>query len=682
MTTVVDELLYKMDADFSALKRELKAGEGAVEQSSQKISKSLEKSGKSVRENVADFEKWALKVGAAAAAAGAAFAAAKLVSVTREFDILNAQLITATGSAAGAAKAMEAIKDFAATTPFDLAQVTDSFGKLVNLGLTPSEQALRSYGDTASAMGKDMGQLIEAVADAATGEFERLKEFGIKASSEGDRVKFTFRGVTTEVGKNAAEIEQFLIGIGENNFAGAMEQRMMTLDGAISNLGDNVTNLFLSISQAGAGDLLADGVRSASEALQELTAMIQSGELLARLEAFSMKFGGLAEDAQRSFEIISSMMEEFSNYIGEQADATGISLEGAFENAPENIRAFIQLMTTELAAFIDRTAAYGTEMMENLKFWEDESFDLDARLAQIDSARQTSIEMIMAERDATIASVDTQISKADELRAKFDEMNAARAAEVAGTDRLAEFAIAKPPAADEGPTDEEIKAQEKAERELEKLMEQYKTEEELLMNKQARELELIALHEDQLTAMGADGAELRAKIVAENEKKISEIRRKEKASQIKQETDKWNLFAKAASMGFQAIFGESKTAQIALAGINTATGITQALASSPFPVNLANAAIVAANGAQQISQIRGASIGGGAGSGGGISGGASAAAAVPPPQAQGVGSSDDVLRQVVNVSLQGDSFGRDGVRDLLARVKEELRDGGDIGDIN
>ena len=35
-------------------------------------------------------------------------------------------------------------------------------------------------------MGKDLSQMIEAVADATTGEFERLKEFGIKAGKEGD----------------------------------------------------------------------------------------------------------------------------------------------------------------------------------------------------------------------------------------------------------------------------------------------------------------------------------------------------------------------------------------------------------------------------------------------------------------------------------------------------------------
>ena len=35
-------------------------------------------------------------------------------------------------------------------------------------------------------MGKSLNQMIEAVADATTGEFERLKEFGIKARTHGE----------------------------------------------------------------------------------------------------------------------------------------------------------------------------------------------------------------------------------------------------------------------------------------------------------------------------------------------------------------------------------------------------------------------------------------------------------------------------------------------------------------
>lgn len=175
-------------------------------------------------------------LGPAVAAAGAVATLTKVVNVTKQFGALNAQLITATGSAANAEIAFDAIQGFATRTPFDLAGVTDAFVKLVNLGLDPSERALTSYGNTASAMGRDLNQLIEAVADAATGEFERLKEFGIKAKSEGDKVSFTFRGVTTQIGKNAAEIEQYLIALGENEFAGAMNERTKTLGGALSNL--------------------------------------------------------------------------------------------------------------------------------------------------------------------------------------------------------------------------------------------------------------------------------------------------------------------------------------------------------------------------------------------------------------------------------------------------------------
>jgi len=42
---------------------------------------------------------------------------AKIVSVQRQFDVLNAGLQTAVGSAEGAAKAFEALQDFAAKTP-------------------------------------------------------------------------------------------------------------------------------------------------------------------------------------------------------------------------------------------------------------------------------------------------------------------------------------------------------------------------------------------------------------------------------------------------------------------------------------------------------------------------------------------------------------------------------------
>ncbi|WP_063513454.1 tape measure protein [Moraxella ovis] len=185
-----------------------------------------------------------------AAATGVFASVSSMVSVRREFDVLNASLITATGSAQSASEQMDKLKDFAQTTPYDLAQAVDGFAKLKNLGLDPSIDSLNSFGNTASAMGKDLSQMIEAVADATTFEFERLKEFGIKASQQKDKVAFTFQGITTTVGKNAKDIQKYLLDIGNVNFAGAMAERMNTLDGAIANLEGSYKNLLLAIGDA------------------------------------------------------------------------------------------------------------------------------------------------------------------------------------------------------------------------------------------------------------------------------------------------------------------------------------------------------------------------------------------------------------------------------------------------
>jgi len=212
------------------------------------------------------------KVAAAAGAAiGAMGAGAKLLEVARQFDVFEAQLKTATGSIEEARKRMKELSDFAASTPFDVSQSIDGFIKLKNLGLDPSIASLESYGNTASAMGKSMNQMIEAVADASTFEFERLKEFGIRASQEADRVIFTFQGVETSVAKNSKAIQKYLMDLGETEFAGAMQDRTESLDGAISNLADSWDRLFLSVSNQGAGDLIESSARGATTALNTLS---------------------------------------------------------------------------------------------------------------------------------------------------------------------------------------------------------------------------------------------------------------------------------------------------------------------------------------------------------------------------------------------------------------------------
>lgn len=476
-----------------------------------------------------------------AAAVSATATLTKLVDVQRQFDVLNAGLITATGSSEKAAVAFEALREFAAKTPYDLGQAVEGFTKLVNLGLTPSEAALTSYGNTASAMGKNLNDMIEAVADASTGEFERLKEFGIKASSEGDRVKFTFQGVTTEIGKNAGEIEQYLMKIGETSFAGAMEQRMNSLDGAIANLGDTWDQLFLTVSQSGVGDLIETAVRMATDALQELTDMVASGELEGYLDAVAGKFDDWGGDIQQTIQILTNFYKDNLSQFEDEGASTVQFLIDAFKNFPENVRAFIQIMVVEVAAGLDKVSAYAGAFKDGVKaIFNDDTFAgvgarLEGELSGINSARESSLETIMAEREASITSFDKQIEKAKQLRNEYDKNQAAKAAQTG--DRLAEFGLNKGTPGKED-SEEDSKADKKAakeaerlakkeaqleaarKRELDSLVESLYTEEEAIASSYERRMQIIAQN---LEAGSAKRTELEDKVKADRDKQMEEL---------------------------------------------------------------------------------------------------------------------------------------------------------------
>lgn len=262
MATAVGQLTIEMAANIVRLQQDMAGARKTVDGAMASIEKSVQTAMRTVS-------------GLFAGVTIGAFAG-KLVSVEREFGTLNASLVTVTGSARDADKAFALLTNFAATTPFSLQEVTAAFIKMKAMGLDASEAALRSYGNTASAMGKSLNQMIEAVADAATGEFERLKEFGIRAKSEGDRVTLTFRGVSTNIGKNAAEIENYLRRIGDVDFAGAMDARAKTLDGAISNLGDSWDSLFRTINNELTGPLLMKAVQSAQTAVAGLGDVVKN----------------------------------------------------------------------------------------------------------------------------------------------------------------------------------------------------------------------------------------------------------------------------------------------------------------------------------------------------------------------------------------------------------------------
>jgi phage tail tape-measure protein len=176
------------------------------------------------------------------------------------FESYGAALETAEGSAARARQAMSWIEQFAKDTPYELDQVTEAYIALRNYGIDPTSGSFRSVGNASSAMQKSVMQGVEALADAQTGEFERLKEFGIRARAESNSVTFTYmrdgKEMVVTSRKNAAAIQAAVLGIFDARFEGAMERQSKTMNGLWSNLMDWVSSFQQDIADAGVFDFI------------------------------------------------------------------------------------------------------------------------------------------------------------------------------------------------------------------------------------------------------------------------------------------------------------------------------------------------------------------------------------------------------------------------------------------
>lgn len=195
-------------------------------------------------------------VAAAAIGAGGVALAKGVIDTSAEFERYQASLETIEGSTEKAKASLDWIAEFATKTPYELAGVTEAFIKLKTYGIDPiADDALRTLGDTASAMGKPINQAVEALADAATFEFERLKEFGLRAQQKGNEVTFTWtengKQLSKVVKKNSEDVRKFILDNFGSRFAGAMIRQSKTWDGMLSNFSDGWTNFLRKIGDAG-----------------------------------------------------------------------------------------------------------------------------------------------------------------------------------------------------------------------------------------------------------------------------------------------------------------------------------------------------------------------------------------------------------------------------------------------
>lgn len=237
-----------------------------------------------IRERLDAAAKKAVMLGVAITGAAAGLAhlfKTQFVDTAAQFERFGAVLETLTGSAEKGKAALAWVSDFAERTPFEIDEVTAAFVKLNSYGIDATKGSLESAGNAAAAMGKTLDQAVEALADAMTGENERLKEFGIKARQHGNRIvyEYTNHGQTLKKVARANSREQMraaIEGIWNEKYQGAMDRLSRTWTGVVSNLSDMWTRFKVAVMEAGVFDWLKGKLQGVLDTVNELAA---SGEL-------------------------------------------------------------------------------------------------------------------------------------------------------------------------------------------------------------------------------------------------------------------------------------------------------------------------------------------------------------------------------------------------------------------
>jgi len=294
MAKTVDELIIKIQADTSDLRKQLNNIQGKLNMTGRAGAMAF-----GAGAGGAGFGAALSKIPKSAMAAAAGIAAvavgiSKVAQVGSGFEDLKDSLDTVFGGMKQGQQAMDRVMKFAQTTPFQIEDVTKAFIQLKSSGVEPSEDMLQAFADTASTSIDQLGAfeaMVRLVQRSAAGglgleEINMLDDRGIPATKMLTEALGKSRDELSEFGKTAegaAIMVDALIAGMKEDFGGAMESKMDNLSTKTSNMTIAFKQLADEVFKSGLGDFLkmmADKLTSIANAISKAIRAVSGRETL------------------------------------------------------------------------------------------------------------------------------------------------------------------------------------------------------------------------------------------------------------------------------------------------------------------------------------------------------------------------------------------------------------------
>lgn len=480
-----------------------------------------------------------------------------------------------------------------------------------------SEQELQTLASTANVTSEKMESLSFAFAQVgidASGAAQLLNDVTEAASEFGNVESGPFQDFADQLGLTAEEAKAL-----------ANDIKDLSGDEAMLELIERSQEVGLSFADTN------QALKSISSDFQFLTPLIEGNaaamkDLEARYNEANSALAltaGQSEDLQRLAESTSLLTTQLGNAAGLISASVAPQFEAFFnaviEIVPEATNAIVDFINqfkdaSEIQS-IDQLNRQIEEQETALKTLNDEYENYEVKSNGYTSTRQTEI----ADRARMSAEISEETERLKELEAQRDSLQQQE------EERLAKVEAGEGGSfsADTGTGQQSV--DEKNTSEIAAIEDRFKTEEQLLLEKLNREIEIIgdnnnlkleleAEYQNALLDLELERVDSEIAANQKAEKQAQDLRDKDLKAQQKADKDKTSAtlsYADAAINAGNLIFEDNKAVRAGLVVADTAAGIVRAFADLPYPAALAASAGIAVTGATQLANIASSSKGGG-----------------------------------------------------------------------
>lgn len=231
-----------------------------------------------------------------------------------------------------AAKMMAWAVEFANKTPFETDSVVEATVRLQSYGIE-AQKVMTQIGDMAGVMNKDLMQAVEAVADAQTGELERLKEFGITKAMIIAKGAELYKNQTIVNSKGQIVDQQkfndALFALMEERFKGGMEIQAKSYKGLMSTIsGVWKTGLAQMAGISGTGEIIeGSAFDAAKEGLGWVSDKMQSLSKSGTFEKIGKKIGSTVQTGIKYGKKVLDVAKRIKDSVGDTIRTISAKLE-------------------------------------------------------------------------------------------------------------------------------------------------------------------------------------------------------------------------------------------------------------------------------------------------------------------------------------------------------------------